>query len=95
MEHDLRDPLVHYRAPIPPPRDVPIVATEHHCAGDCAHLREAWRRGVEFGQRAERERADRELIGLSLLVPMLAAVAVGLATVVAWMRWGGDEEATG
>jgi hypothetical protein len=42
---------------------------------------------VEYGQRAERERADRELIGLSLLVPMLAAVAVGLATVVAWMRW--------
>lgn len=86
-EYDLRDEAVRYRAPLPPPRDVPITAAEHHCAGDCVHLREAWQRGVESGQRAERERADRELIGLSRLVPLLAWLVVALAGVAGWLRW--------
>jgi hypothetical protein len=46
------------RWPTPLPRDVEVVAEEHHCSRDCVHLAEAARKGFELGARAERERQD-------------------------------------
>lgn len=47
-----------YRRPYPAPRDVEVFAEERHCERGCIHLAEAYRRGIEAGERAERERQE-------------------------------------
>lgn len=78
----MRDPRDRYSIPeemrYHAPREVEVVA-EHHCAANCAHLREAKRKGFEAGARAERER----IAGENALLPLLQWVAVGLTAALA------------
>ena len=76
MEHDLRDPLVHYRAPIPPPRDVLQEKLQRQCRQALERLEDT------IAEEERRGRAlRRRVIALHLLL--------GLAMLVAWLRWLG------
>lgn len=74
----------------PPPRDIGVIAEEHHCAPGCIHMREAWKRGAEAGARAERECVERHVSGVAGMAAVALLNGLALLTLAAlvWMTRG-------